>query len=651
MSICPKCSKELEDGIKFCDACGAEISEPPVEPTLAASEEKAGLLQKITKKYLVLGGAVLAAIAVIVLVVCLLTGGKERPYALYLRDGEIFYSDFSKDGPVEISSRLLNGEDVDDEDLGVSNFYSLGAYIATRNNGKRIFYPDRTDSSADGITLYCRDLDKPEEEPIKIDSDVTSYAVNEDGTCVVYLKGDWDEGILYIHDLENKDKIASEVVGFYVSDDFKKVGYLTAEGSLYCWYAKKDKEKFSSDVEQVLYVADDLTVAYYMKDDALYRHEEKGNNKVKIASDISNVMAIYSTGEVYYTRSETVEISVMSYINDDMAKTDAQMKEPKRDTYSSYSDYMEAYDAYQDKLYRDYLRDYLEDETFNQERTSLYYYDGKKETLVAANIGRMEYSTSSAIMVVEACEDSNIRKIKASELDIESVYWGDYGIYEMINDVQEASLAHYLVIGGVKEEIEQTAANIYRYYIADDGSSVYFMDNISERHAELYKIAIVDGAAESPELYDSDVYIYHYSCYFVDENKLLYFKNVSDDGWTGDLYIDKKEIDYDVYVEPNLIAYEDGVIAYFTDWNSNKQYGTLKMYNGKEKTKVADDVHFFTIAQDGGILYLHDYSLNYYKGTLSLYKNGKREKVDDDVSTLLMVFDSKIMGQYLLYGW
>lgn len=651
MRICPKCSKELDDGTQFCDTCGTEVTEMLAESISAAPEEKVDSLKKIPKKFLLLGGAALATVAVIILVVCLLAGGKEKPYALYLRDGEIFYSDFSKDGPVEISSRLFNGEEVGDEELAES-MYALGAYITTRNNGKRIFYPDRTDSSADGITLYCRDLDKPEEEPIKIDSNVTSYAVNEDGTCVVYLKGDWDEGVLYIHDLENKDKIASEVVGFYVSDDFKKVGYLTSEGSLYCWYAKKDKEKIASDVEQLLYVADDLTVAYYMKDDALYRHEEKDNEKVKIASDIADVISVYSTGEVYYTRSETVEIAVMSYINDDMAKADAQMKEPKRDSYSSYSDYMGAYEVYQDKLYRDYLRDYLRDATHSQRRTSLYYYDGEKETLVASNVTVRRKSVGSAVMVIEAYEDSNIQRIKASEIDVEAAYWGNYSINELINDVQEASLAHYLVIGSAKERIEQTSADIHRYYIADDGSCVYFIDNTShDAYGDLYKIAIENGTAEAPELYDSDVSAFGYSCYFVDENKFLYFKNVSDYGLKGDLYIDQTEIDYDVFIHSNLIVYDDGVVVYFTDWNSNKQYGTLKMFADGEKTKVADDVHFFTIAQDGGILYLHDYSLNHYKGTLSLYKNGKREKVDDDVSTLLMVFNAKIMGDLLFFGW
>lgn len=82
------------------------------------------------------------------------------------------------------------------------------------------------------------------------------------------------------------------------------------------------------------------------------------------------------------------------------------------------------------------------------------------------------------------------------------------------------------------------------------------------------------------------------------------------------MYINKNKIDYDVYCYSVEIYSELDKIFYFTDWNDEKDYGTLKVYDGKEAMKIADDVHSFSVTPDGRVLYLYDYSLNYYKGEL-----------------------------------
>ena len=96
--------------------------------------------------------------------------------------------------------------------------------------------------------------------------------------------------------------------------------------------------------------------------------------------------------------------------------------------------------------------------------------------------------------------------------------------------------------------------------------------------------------------------------------------------------IDGKEIDYDVYCY-DLGIQDDGVY-YFSDWNNQKQYGTLKVYKNGESAKIADDVYSYMI-NENNVLYLYDYSWNSYSGTLYIDKNGESEKISDDVSCII----------------
>lgn len=89
----------------------------------------------------------------------------------------------------------------------------------------------------------------------------------------------------------------------------------------------------------------------------------------------------------------------------------------------------------------------------------------------------------------------------------------------------------------------------------------------------------------------------------------------------------------------------DDCVLYYTDWNSEKEYGTLKMFRNGTKIKIADDVHDFVHTNDDNILYLYDTSINSYTGTLYLYNNGKPKKIDDDVIALLSANDNIIKGE------
>ncbi len=131
--FCPNCGARNSSQFPFCQDCGASLQEntqaeeipeaqhqdvsgqglqkvtKPARPRLPKFKLPKIKLPNLPKKVMVLGGAGLAALVIIGVVIALLSGGGADTYGLYIKDSEIFYTDFSKDGIVEVTSRFFIG--------------------------------------------------------------------------------------------------------------------------------------------------------------------------------------------------------------------------------------------------------------------------------------------------------------------------------------------------------------------------------------------------------------------------------------------------------------------------------------------------------------------------------------------------------------
>lgn len=672
MLICPKCNKEQEDGAKFCDACGAQIFETVFCPncgektstefafceqcgasiqedvtvkTGTAEEEPKkkgfGEFGKLPKKLLLgVGGAIaLVAVLIIVFVSKIFTGGGNQEYCLYLKGGEIVYDDFSEDGAFELTSRML--DNVSDSEIEPDDGYYISNYVRFSENGKIVFYPDRLDDESEGFTIYCRNINKPNEEPIKIDSEITQYVINKDGTQVIYLK---EEGGLYSHDLKEKEKIASEVTEFYSANDCKKIGFLKSNGGYYIYSEGGESVKIANDVESIRYTSEDLSAVYYEKEEGLYKQVEGEDDVTKISSDVFTVEQIYDSGEVYYTKEETVEIKLSDYVVDDIADADAVMTEPEYpdspswwdydtdEAYdaaveqyeTAYEAYEASYDAYNAKLQRDELRETLQESIFEQSVYTLYYFDGEESVVLtdALTDYYLPCTQDNPAIAYEEYNQVETTKVKLSEIT------NAYEVEELVKAAMYSSAERYIAVGEKTSVLEQTDAQQIQF--SADGKALYFLDDVSdEGRGDLYKAIITDASVQKPELIDDDV---DNTAIYDLNNAIAYFKNFDDEKYRGDLWIDGKEIDYDVYCYS--ISIQDGTVYYYSDWNAEKEYGTLKKYANEKTTKIADDVYSWRL-NEGNILYLYDYSWNSNSGTLYIYKNGDSEKISDDVTCII----------------
>lgn len=632
MLICPKCNKELEDGVKFCDTCGAQIFETIFCPncgektstefafceqcgasikedvTIKAISEKENSNKKLIeeikslpKKWLLgISGGIVIVVLIIIFIGQALIGGGNKNYCLYVKDEEIVYDDFSDEGVFELTSRLYDSQS--DVELGINDEYMISYYVKVSKDGKYVFYPDRLENEMQGCTLYCRNVNKPKEDPIKVDSEVTYYEINDAGTKVIYLKEDG----LYLNDLE-------------------------------------DKEKIANDVKNVLYVSENLGTVYYESEEGLYKNVIGEDDVTKIASDVNYVEKIYDSGEIYYTKEEIEEVKLIDYVTDDIAEADAAMTRPERpeypywwhyDTDEEYetakeqydvakAQYEIAYEAYEAKLQRDELRESLQESTFEKSVYTLYYYDGKESFTVSDALTDyiLPFAQERPTIIYCAYNQVETPKVKLSEITSADE------VENLVSAAMYSSAERYLAVGTQTSIVEQANAQMFRF--TDDGKILYFLDNVDEETGDLYKAAISGASIQKPELIDDEV---DNTGIYYEKNTIAYFKNCDYEKDRGDLWINGKEVDYDVC--NYRIELQDGIIYYYSDWNDDKAYGTFKMYKKGNTTKIADDVYSAHINEEK-IFYLYDYSVNSSCGTLYMYKNGDSEKISDDVTCII----------------
>ena len=247
MIVCPKCGKELADGTKFCSKCGTPLAdvkpkaeepkaeapkaeapkaeEPKAEapkaeeakaeapkaeapkaeaPKAEASKAETPMAEEAKAeapkaeepkaegeekkpntwiKYVCIGAAV---VVFLFLVISLFSGKKGgKPYALYLKDKEIMYTNLKAKGAWQLTAKLSKDGDMATESL--MDRIDLFTECELSPDGKIMFFPDKLERN-DGTTLYYRYINKPKKEPIKMDSSVRTYYINKAATLVTYIK-------------------------------------------------------------------------------------------------------------------------------------------------------------------------------------------------------------------------------------------------------------------------------------------------------------------------------------------------------------------------------------------------------------------------------------------------------------------------------
>ncbi len=707
MITCPKCKKELEDGTKFCYACGSPVEAPTpaeetpaveptpvvestpvvnptpvVEPTPAVdAEPKANPAQDVLAKVKqlplkVIGIAAAAVVAVIVLIVLvgsLLGGGEKRPeYAVYLKDDQLYLSLLGGKEAIEITEDLAG--DWSTESI-MDEIDEISSLIYLTDDKKTIIYPD--DITYDGFTLYYRSATKEDAEGEKIDKDIRNYVVSENEKLITYVTSD---GKLYQYNFKDKEKVASDVYYFYASEDGKRIVYVDYDDTIYLWENGED-EKIAKDAN-VVGVANDLDTIFYTKEGKLYV-KEGNKDEVKIDSDVYSVLATYEDGSVYFVKSDSRTVSLADYVNDDMLEADANMVEPEYPDYDDfdwppypwYDEWMdmeeyadcanedEAYDRYEE-LYDAVDAEYEAAYDAYYEAYDLYW-DKDNRDYIREYLADAEMEVSYYTLyfydgkeVVEVAEDFQYSNYRIAGYDATPVIVFET---EKTAEIEKLNMSEIDSYWDVEDHVyyaeKSTTLNVAvkGTATATDLEDVYNLA-ITRDGKELYVLADVDYDDYTGTLYNmsisgkpgkAEVYDEDVTCGYLvvyANGKVAYTKENGEE-----FFVNKEMVDEDVYASTIMVCDEGDTIYYLKDLDYSDYTGSLCISkNGKEGTEIADDVFYtFSVTSEGNVLYLADFDVDDIEGTLCFSKDGKEGKeIDDEAQMIISPFP---YGFYNLY--
>ncbi|MCD7836516.1 MAG: zinc-ribbon domain-containing protein [Lachnospiraceae bacterium] len=604
-AFCPNCGKPLPADSLFCDECGANLSAVSGVDNVNYYEETEQQGGKNGKKTAVLAVIIALCILVAAGVIALLKAGSgsNDSYALYVKEKELFYSNLKKS--LQVSDKFIDDSNI--SNLDVANAAGgLAIYIKKSENGKYLFFPDRINDEDDGFSLYYNKISNLDGDNTKIDSGVLSYEINDDASYVTYLK---EGDTLYSYNIKkaDKEKVSADVEGYAVSEDGKQIYYVNDEGTLYLWTMGKDKEKVDSDIYRVVSISDDFKTVYYIKGESIYRKVQT-KEREKLASDVSSVLYTYDSGCIYYLKDVDTEFTMDMFVVDDMDN--------------------------------DYISSELEEYTPNLNLYMLCYYDGDEEN----ELGYMRGGYYSVAAGEEAVAFLTVNPEEFEKVKLSKVY-NDNSLWEIAYSVADDASSYVLAQGSKLITLDIDIEEIYDFCINSDGNKIMYLCDYDYEDSEgdLYMITVKNGKVSSQEELESDVYYYGYG--FVGDS-YLYYVDVKDG--KGDLYIDGEEVAYDTYIWSGVM--DSDVYYYYTDYDYDKEKGTLNSYENGKTVKIADDVHDFELLENGNVLVLDNYSLSKYRGELHLYTGSKLKAMDDDVVCILGSNADYVRSIYYYYG-
>lgn len=700
---CMNCGKQIDDDSKVCPFCGVPVevddeeirqAEPDhiateqidVEPvhentqgegaineeyqnsaTSASSEtvtpivnmedinEKTKNKNKI--KYVLGIMAAVLALAVIGVIGYRFIGGAsgskdkaEYPGVFYLQDNELMFSNYNKSKPTRVDDDII-------DDWSDNFDYSLySSRFTLTNDGKYIFYGQNLDLSNYSYDLYYTGVNL-KKDPVNIADSVTSYKLLENNH-VVYLSSD---NSLYISDLKDKNRIAKNVSTYYIDDSEKYVLWLDNDDSLYyqALDLKKDKEKLDKDVESILKFSDKFqTIVYSKYDDAnydLYVIKNFGE-KEKILGNLDSFSVFLTDNKVsaYFIKSKGEDsYTAFDLIEDDFPE-DANMKQPDIKDYTTYTTvngfwgpttreevdqkYYDELDKYNEKKRRDSVRDYYQSQSMGFDDSVIYYYEeGKEEEEVARGIleivDSFQAEENVPVLIYYYIDFENIEKVKLSDVLENNLTYDD------IQKKYFESISSNIARGTEVAKLNLDGMLVDRTYMYDESKNllcafVYeakdMYNDSADKTGELYTLSAAKGNLGELNKIGTDVDAVKY----IQDGMVYYYTDYDTDDNEGTLYCNGEKVSEDV---SDIFIYQndDAAFLYFKDFAVSDPEGTLYAYKNGKSVKVADEVYSCYAYNDKYIAIITDYSTKNHMGDLKVFNGKDNIKIASDVNAIV----------------
>ena len=598
--------------------------------------------KKPTAKIIGISAVAVVLVVAIILGITLIPGKHASNTAIYLKDGNLCVLP-----NVKKNADLLTMQMVSDPDALQGDITGLWDYQDSTNacsgcgatlskDGSKLFYIS-TDLETE-IRLCYIDLKAKNATPVRISGGVVlAFSVNESATLVTFLR---DDNNLYQYDMQSgkAEKIASDLEECFVaSRDGSKIVY-TTENGLYLYSGLGKTEKLSNDYCSQVYTPDDaLSTIYYVdEDDTLFCNKTgKAEDSFKIASGVDTLYGLTENGVYYTTDSKTV--TMYDYVNQDLLSVDPDSLErpeyPFSFEYDTDAEYQAAMKQYKADMevyeHANDLRELQKDLAREQYTlVTLNYFNGSSASVVAEDVFRGSISSADtyahAAAVLEYTYPDPEKAAALTVDDMEAIIDSNYSYASTASDhiynkIRSSSVA-------VNGTACASDLDIYCICLTEDGQTACIITkNADNSDIDLYQAGISGNSLQTPTQIASDI-----DDLQIIGNNVVFWQDSA-------VFVNNARIDDDVLAD-HVAFRDDGSFVYLVGEEDDNSY-QLKSYKDGKTTTIADDVFNFGFTTGGELLYLRDYNTNRSEGTLYLYNGKDSTKLDDDVFTIIPAED------------
>ena len=595
--------------------------------------------KKPTAKIIGISAVAVVLVVAIILGITLIPGKHASNTAIYLKDGNLCVLP-----NVKKNADLLTMQMVSDPDALQGDITGLWDYQDSTNacsgcgatlskDGSKLFYIS-TDLETE-IRLCYIDLKAKNATPVRISGGVVlAFSVNESATLVTFLR---DDNNLYQYDMQSgkAEKIASDLEEVFVaSRDGSKIVY-TTENGLYLYSSLGQTEKLSNDYCSQVYTPDDaLSTIYYVdEDDTLFCNKTgKAEDSFKIASGVDTLYGLTENGVYYTTDSKTV--TMYDYVNQDLLSVDPDSLErpeyPFSFEYDTDAEYRAAMKQYKADMevyeHANDLRELQKDLAREQYTlVTLNYFNGSSASVVAEDVFRGSISSADtyahAAAVLEYTYPDPEKAAALTVDDMEAIIDSNYSYAS--NHIHNKICSSSVAVNGTACASD---LDIYRICLTEDGQTACIITkNADNSDIDLYQAGISGNSLQTPTQIASDI-----DDLQIIGNNVVFWQDSA-------VFVNNARIDDDVLAD-HVAFRDDGSFVYLVGEEDDNSY-QLKSYKDGKTTTIADDVFNFGFTTGGELLYLRDYNTNRSAGTLYLYNGKDSTKLDDDVFLILPAED------------
>lgn len=530
----------------------------------------------IKRNYAIVGGIVAVIILIIVLSV---VGNIKNSYS---RNKVVFES---------VNTIYVNDpKDNDTEEITtVPEDFDLELVKSSGSND--VFYYPTDVTMVNGIITFDIIKDDLKNEEIIATDACENFEVSYDGKYVVYFKNiqnlyGEDVGDLYVYNKKTGEELlASEVVvdSIKISSNSKKMMYISGENrEVYKHtFGKNKPKKIDSDIDEVLYISDDLESMFYTKpqkqidDFYVYSlYSMLGDKTNKLDDNVVKDSIHYSyNGAVYLTAPKSYpDFSVFDEVVKDLSRKEV-------------------------KVLREEYEKFCAKNFFSLCQVDI---KGNNDAIILDNVYRLNYVANNGSDII-ATRFKSIDELGLSDVQTVEDLITPKNLETVYIDVNREIKPMQRVNSNSVLEVDENFA------YSDANDKIYLIDG-----NELVEMNLNSSTASTTTI-DTDVK----ELYF-DNNTLIYLQT---DGTLVEINgVNEPEVVDDTVIEDSIIF--DNNIIYYQKQNDDKIELYAKIPNKRSK-KLSDDLSDDEIVTFENYIYFFD-----NKDGLCMYNGKKVKKID-----------------------